>query len=63
MKNGVKAKGFLSDASNFNETQKLISEFIEEFSRIDILINNAGITKDNLLLRMSEADWGQYPKS
>ena len=54
---GVKAKGYQSNAANFNEAQKLVDEVIVEFGTIDILINNAGITKDNLLMRMSEADF------
>lgn len=54
---GVKAKGYRSDASNFEAAQDLINQVVEEFGSLDILINNAGITKDNLLMRMSEADW------
>lgn len=54
---GVKAKGFASDASNFEATKQVVSEIAKEFGRIDILVNNAGITKDGLLLRMSEEQW------
>lgn len=54
---GVKAKGYASDASSFTGSEKLIEEVLADFQKIDILINNAGITRDNLLLRMSEADW------
>lgn len=54
---GVKAKGFASDASSFDECEQLVTEVAQEFGRIDILVNNAGITRDNLLMRMSEADW------
>lgn len=54
---GVNAKGFRSDASDFNQAQELIQNVLNEFGRIDVLINNAGITKDNLLLRLSEQDW------
>ncbi len=54
---GVKAKGYQSNAANFNEAQKLVDDVLAEFGTIDILINNAGITKDNLLMRMSEADF------
>ncbi|WP_294200587.1 3-oxoacyl-[acyl-carrier-protein] reductase [uncultured Chryseobacterium sp.] len=50
-------KGYQSDASDFNAAQILVDEVIAEFGKIDILINNAGITKDNLLLRMSKEDW------
>ena len=54
---GVKAKGFQSNAANFEAAQKLAGDVISEFGNIDILINNAGITKDNLLLRISEEDF------
>jgi len=45
------------DITNFEETQKLFDEITKEYGRIDILINNAGITRDKLLLRMNEEDW------
>ena len=54
---GVKAKGYQSNAANFNQAQDLASEVLKEFGAIDILINNAGITKDNLLMRISEEDF------
>jgi 3-oxoacyl-[acyl-carrier protein] reductase len=54
---GVKAKGYQSNAANFDESQKLVEDVLAEFGTVDILINNAGITKDNLLMRMSEADY------
>ncbi len=54
---GVKAKGFASDASNFEDTDKVVNAIVEEFGTIDILVNNAGITKDTLLMRMSEEQW------
>lgn len=54
---GVKVKGYRSDASDYAAAQELITSVVEEFGSLDILINNAGITKDNLLLRMGEADW------
>ena len=54
---GIKAKGYKSNAADFNEAQKLIDDVLAEFGTIDILINNAGITKDNLLMRMSEEDF------
>lgn len=54
---GVDAKGFRSDASDFEAAQALIANVVEHFGSLDILINNAGITKDNLLMRMGEADW------
>lgn len=50
-------KGYQSDASDFDAAQTLVDEVLNEFGKIDILINNAGITKDNLLLRMSKEDW------
>jgi 3-oxoacyl-[acyl-carrier protein] reductase len=54
---GVKGKGYVSDASSFEGSQKLVNDVIKDFNKIDILVNNAGITRDNLLLRMSEQDW------
>lgn len=54
---GVNAKGFQSNAADFNEAQKLVDDVMETFGNIDILINNAGITKDNLLMRISEEDF------
>ena len=54
---GVKAKGFRSDASDFTAAQELIDGVIKEFGQLDVLINNAGITKDNLLMRMNEEMW------
>ena len=53
----IKVKSYKSDASNFEEAQLLAASVLEEFGSIDILINNAGITKDNLLMRMSEEDF------
>ena len=57
--NGGVAKGFKSDASDFESAQKLADAVVEEFGTIDILVNNAGITKDNLLMRMSEEDFDE----
>ena len=54
---GVNAKGYKSNAANFEEAQKLVDSVLEDFGTIDVLINNAGITKDNLLMRMSEEDF------
>ena len=54
---GIKSKGYKSNAADFNEAQKLVDDVIAEFGTIDVLINNAGITKDNLLMRMSEEDF------
>jgi len=54
---GIKAKGYQSNAANFNEAQSFVDAVLSEFGTIDVLINNAGITKDNLLMRMSEEDF------
>lgn len=54
---GVKAKGYKSDASNFISAQDLSKSVIEDFGSIDVLVNNAGITKDSLLMRMTENDF------
>jgi len=54
---GVKAKAYKSNAANFQESQDLIAVITKEFDSIDVLINNAGITKDNLLMRISEDDF------
>ncbi|WP_370090135.1 3-oxoacyl-[acyl-carrier-protein] reductase [Ekhidna sp.] len=54
---GIKAKGYRSDASDYQAAQDLINSVVVDFGSLDILINNAGITKDNLLMRMSEEDW------
>jgi 3-oxoacyl-[acyl-carrier protein] reductase len=56
-KDGGIAKGFKSDASKFDEAQTLIDDVIAEFETIDVLVNNAGITRDTLLMRMSEEQW------
>ncbi|MBA4145870.1 MAG: 3-oxoacyl-[acyl-carrier-protein] reductase [Cytophaga sp.] len=54
---GVKAKGYRSDASDFAQAEKLINDVVTEFGSLDVLVNNAGITMDNLLLRMTEEAW------
>ena len=51
---GVKAKGYQSDASDFKAADDLINAVVAEFTTLDIVVNNAGITRDNLLMRMSE---------
>ncbi|MGI9545675.1 MAG: 3-oxoacyl-[acyl-carrier-protein] reductase [Flavobacteriaceae bacterium] len=56
-KSGVKAKAYKSNAASFSEAEALISDVLEDFGGIDVLINNAGITKDNLLMRMGEEDF------
>jgi len=55
--NGVKVKKYKSDASKLNECEELLKNVIEDFGGFDILINNAGVTRDNLLLRMDEESW------
>ena len=54
---GVKAKAYKSDASLMKDAEELIKDVLENFESIDVLVNNAGITKDNLLMRMSEEDF------
>ncbi|MDR1679265.1 MAG: 3-oxoacyl-[acyl-carrier-protein] reductase [Prevotellaceae bacterium] len=54
---GVKAKAYASNAALFDDTHAVVSEIVKEFGRIDILINNAGITKDGLMMRMTEQQW------
>lgn len=58
-KKGVKAKGFQSDAGSFEQSEQLIQQVLEEFGQIDVLVNNAGITRDTLILRMNEQQWDQ----
>lgn len=55
----VKVKAYQSDASSFTEAEALIKQVISDFGKLDILINNAGITKDTLMLRMSEDQWDE----
>ena len=54
---GIVAKGYRSDASSYSESEKLVEDVLADFGAIDILINNAGITRDGLLMRMSEEQW------
>lgn len=54
---GVKAKAFQSNAGVFADCEKLVNDVMTEFGKIDICVNNAGISKDNLLLRMTEEQW------
>ena len=56
---GGVAKGFKSDASKFDDAQKLVDDVVAEFGQIDVLVNNAGITRDTLLMRMTEDQWDE----
>lgn len=54
---GVKAKGYVSDASNYEQAHQVVDQVIEDFGKVDVLVNNAGITRDTLLMRMNEEMW------
>ena len=54
---GTQVKGYRSDASKFEEADKLINDIVADFGKLDIVVNNAGITKDGLLMRMTEEQW------
>ena len=56
---GATVKAYQSDAGSFEQAEQLIKTVTEDFGRIDVLINNAGITRDNLMLRMNEAQWDE----
>jgi 3-oxoacyl-[acyl-carrier protein] reductase len=56
---GIKAKGYRSDASDFKAADELVNAVVADFGALDILINNAGITRDNLLMRMTEEAWDE----
>jgi 3-oxoacyl-[acyl-carrier protein] reductase len=56
---GVKARGYQSDAASSKACEELVTAVIAEFGTVDVLINNAGITRDNLLMRMTEAQWDE----
>lgn len=56
---GTKVKGYRSDASKFDEAEKLINDVVADFGTLDIVVNNAGITKDGLLMRMTEENWDE----
>lgn len=56
-KNGIKAKGYRSDAADFKSADELVNLVTADFGTIDILVNNAGITRDGLLMRMTEEQW------
>lgn len=54
---GVKVKGYASNAADFTGTEKVVAEVMNDFGRIDVLVNNAGITRDGLMMRMTEQQW------
>jgi len=56
---GIRAKGYKSNASDYGECERLVSEVTNQFKTIDICVNNAGISKDNLLLRMTAEQWDE----
>jgi len=56
-KGGNTVKAFQSDASSYEAAEALVKEVLEAFGKVDVLVNNAGITRDTLMLRMTEAHW------
>lgn len=56
---GVKAKAYKSNAADFNAAQDLVAEVVKEFGTVDVLVNNAGITRDTLMMRMNEEQWNE----
>lgn len=54
---GIKAKAYKSNAADYAAAEKFINDVVEEFGQIDAIVNNAGITRDGLLMRMSEENW------
>lgn len=56
---GIKAKGYKSDAAQFAAAEELVNNVVAEFGTVDIVINNAGITRDTLLMRMTEEQWDE----
>lgn len=56
---GVRAKGYKSDAGNFKAAEDLINTVVTDFGTVDVLVNNAGITRDTLLMRMTEQQWDE----
>lgn len=56
---GIKAKGYKSDAGDFKAAEELVNAVVTEFGTVDVLVNNAGITRDTLLMRMSEQQWDE----
>ena len=56
---GIKAKGYRSDAADFQAAEELVNAVIADFNSVDVLVNNAGITRDTLLMRMTEQQWDE----
>ena len=54
---GRKAKALQADAVNYERAEQVINEIVEDWEKLDVIVNNAGITKDNLILRMTEEQW------
>lgn len=56
---GVKVKGYKSDAADYDAAEKLVADVLADFGNIDICVNNAGISRDNLLLRVTPEQWDE----
>ncbi|HDS09280.1 MAG TPA: 3-oxoacyl-[acyl-carrier-protein] reductase [Firmicutes bacterium] len=56
-KGGIEIKTYICDISNYTQTEELVKNVMNDFSKVDFIINNAGITRDGLIMRMSEQDW------
>ncbi len=56
---GIKAKGYKSNAADFDAAQQLVTDVVKDFGTVDVLVNNAGITRDTLMMRMSEEQWDE----
>ena len=56
---GVKAKAYKSDAANYAEAEKLVADVLQDFGGLEVVVNNAGITKDGLILRMDAEQWSK----
>lgn len=59
VEHGVTVKAYQSDAASYAAAEELVKQVLEDFGKIDVLVNNAGITRDNLILRMNEEQWDQ----